>query len=1572
MLAALPACQSDLTLPQTVRVSCAEGRRCPAGFSCSPRVGRCLPVDAPDKEPPAVVSASVRVDPAVVGLDADGTVTFQVSEPLAFVPEVTLHSPVPRDLPLLVEEGAVYTFGLRATGAEPEDEAVPLTATLVDRSGNLAADQALGAVPFDFTRPAVRGLRADGADHLGPGATGHVLFELSEAPATLPEAVLTETGAALTCTQEGEDPPAYRCSYAVGEGETDGSYGVTVTARDPAGNLESADFAGVFVLDSTPPAFVFGPEPVNPRARAGMVVGVSFEVDEELGRPATVELRPLPAGEAVVLDAGEQHGQRWVYLAEVSGDALRDGAYRLVVTGHEDLAGNPGETWTSAEPVLVDTVPPALLGPATTREVTDGRRDVFRAGQTVVVDLQVSEDLGDGLPDVVLQTTSPQQLPCEREPGTLPGGGVAYACTLPRPLAGTERPQTLVAVSIDLTDEVGNRGFASTTVTLDFTAPRLVGTSLLVRCDDRLPARVAVNDLWVRAGMDCAAGRPPVQVSFGVSEPTALDAPPRVTVDGRELDCRAGGAGDAYFVFGTSPTGGEVQTDSTDPGAVGRLVQAEVRDRAGNVGQLVLGRLRFDFAAPVLAADEAAQGRLRYVRDPWGSEESGGVPRMRVEIDADAFEERGQVRVWAVTDTATPGEDPEGELYARREVGSDEFVPGRALTVEAGVADHARVHVTLTDRAGNESDQDPGRGGQQALGLASVEWVATLGGKAPGDDAGNPHTLLSGVARAGRGFTLDRWMEEVGDRETFGGAGRVDAETARATTGRAPWIDLAAATRGTGVVLDDERVVWDVRRGRLVQLARDEQGATTWEWDERGWVRRSPVRSPSLRIGYALAYDSTRGRVVLFGGLIDGRPQADTWEWDGADWAEHRPPVAPPARTGGAMTYDPGRRRVVLFGGSGDDGDLGDTWEWDGASWHPHEAPGAPDPGVYLMAHDGQTGRTLLYRGGDGAGSLPDLWAWQGGAWVAVESNGDGCRGGSCSLGEDPGRGLLLFCRHRRDTETLVLRGDRWERRWTSTRPPWTQHVAGLASDPASGLVLLVGSGIWAWDGEEWEKLSPLDPPEARSLAAAAYDEARAEVVVFGGSLGGWAHADTWTGDGAHWTERDVDDAPSSRAAASMAFHAGLGRVVLFGGSRDREKLGDTWVWDGARWEGPEPGEGPSARSHHGMVYDRENDEVVLFGGYSEDRECSLGAGTESCRDTWVWGDGGWEQRAPETTPPGGGGLLLAYDHLRQRTVCVGRSDGARDCGPQRDDWCAATWLWDGDDWELAGPQHVPPEPDDQSMAYDAARGRAVWTAGTDGGTLEWDGADWIRRAPLGGSIDVSFHTLLYDAARRQVLSLGSSWDDGSAPCPRNPDNPCMVPWSYAPQHFVPHLVAAFDLGADRVLEPSLPDRSTKSLRSVSIRVHAGGRGHGPGTGNADGDPVDGLSVSVSAFGHGGWLRLGEVPGASPGAPQEWTGTFDSAWTCGESWCSDGTIGQWQGADGRLHVDVAPLAPHGSSPEDGEIAVDYVELRVRYWRTGCEPPGELDPAGTPEGTPCSDGDPATQGETCQSFECVVP
>lgn len=109
----------------------------------------------------------------------------------------------------------------------------------------------------------------------------------------------------------------------------------------------------------------------------------------------------------------------------------------------------------------------------------------------------------------------------------------------------------------------------------------------------------------------------------------------------------------------------------------------------------------------------------------------------------------------------------------------------------------------------------------------------------------------------------------------------------------------------------------------------------TWEWNGAHWT---PAASggPSARFGSGMAYDVIRAETVLFGGVDStDRKLNDTWRWDGATWRQANPREAPPPRSEGYLAYDETRGVIVMFGGEGIQvvPTLGDTWEWNGVGW---------------------------------------------------------------------------------------------------------------------------------------------------------------------------------------------------------------------------------------------------------------------------------------------------------------------------------------------------------------------------------------------------------------------------------------------------------------------------------------------------------------------------------------------------------------------------------------------------------------------------------------------------------------
>ena len=133
--------------------------------------------------------------------------------------------------------------------------------------------------------------------------------------------------------------------------------------------------------------------------------------------------------------------------------------------------------------------------------------------------------------------------------------------------------------------------------------------------------------------------------------------------------------------------------------------------------------------------------------------------------------------------------------------------------------------------------------------------------------------------------------------------------------------------------------------------------ADTWEWDGAEWTQVADMGpGPS----HLLAMTFGTGITLLFGGVTSSPPPVVaqklsrlSWEWDGAHWTV-RQDMGPAPRWGHALAFDSARGRAVLFGGFSTQPSapgvansvLGDTWE---ASLE--EIPGpAPEPAVALVS----------------------------------------------------------------------------------------------------------------------------------------------------------------------------------------------------------------------------------------------------------------------------------------------------------------------------------------------------------------------------------------------------------------------------------------------------------------------------------------------------------------------------------------------------------------------------------------------------------------------------------------------
>ncbi|MBK8975885.1 MAG: hypothetical protein IPM29_08150 [Planctomycetes bacterium] len=208
-------------------------------------------------------------------------------------------------------------------------------------------------------------------------------------------------------------------------------------------------------------------------------------------------------------------------------------------------------------------------------------------------------------------------------------------------------------------------------------------------------------------------------------------------------------------------------------------------------------------------------------------------------------------------------------------------------------------------------------------------------------------------------------------------------------------------------------MAYDGTRGRVVMFGgRTRSGPVflndTWEWDGINWTPFTPAHSPSARMGHAMAFDPVSGRVLLFGGLPLGGPVADdTWEWDGVDWSRLAPAHAPTARMQATIATDLARSRIVLYGGY-DGTDLVDTAEWDGSDWRILAVPVHPALPVLPAMATGPGGRHVVLFGGEDTSSIARAETWWNGTFAAVSQYGAGCGSPPLALGVAAGSSPVL------------------------------------------------------------------------------------------------------------------------------------------------------------------------------------------------------------------------------------------------------------------------------------------------------------------------------------------------------------------------------------------------------------------------------------------------------------------------------------------------------------------------------------------------------------------------------------
>jgi hypothetical protein len=1435
-----------------------------------------------DLRAPALVSGSSN--PASAKRGDLLVYTVNVSEPLGGRPEVVVkRGGVEQSgfFPVLPASETATSFAWTRVAGVLDDGEYTVEVSFTDVAGNGSGVRSATGFGIDSLSPEPTVLSVAPQRIRGVGLVS-VTFNVSE-PIPAGKVSATLGARQMGCGAYQAASPHYTCSYAMTGTEV--ASGVeapqTVLVSDAAGNRGQA--TGSVTFDFRTPSLVSSS--ANPAsAKLNDLLIYTVNVSEPLQGWPTLVVKKGGLVQSGFFPAQPLNETSTSFSWTRTVDAADVGSYSVEVS-LTDAAGNSSAV-LPATGFSIDSLAPQVLGLA----VAPSR---IRGAGTVTVTFDASEPLPAPGPDVTLGIHA---MSCGAAQSASPHYTCSYAMTGTELAAGTEAAQTVL---VKLTDAAGNRSEKGGSMTFDFKPPAVgfaavaylpgpsnplsllqaggVGTKIVVQLSADEPLDAAVLPAF-SAKLDAYV------LTFARQSVTSLGATFEVTVPV--------GAPDGEYVPSVDWT-----------------------DLAGN-RNLAAGfstpKLKVKASSPALVVN---QGEVTYLRSPWGNgatETLGGggftlpsgpyyalAPAIpldpRTTLSASAFAlatgPPTLVRIW--------GDALKQSLMGTVAANADGTWPRRTLAN----LDAPAIWASGVDEAGNES---------ALVMLDNVEWVATPRAPAFGT---SPHQVNQ--------TTFAEPTLATDPSSTLPSSTAVEGADGTAALSRAEmaWREMnpsdSAPVQRSGAAM-----AYDSARGRVVLFggSSGNEMEDTWEWDGATWIEKATTGArPPERSGHAMAYDSARGRVVLFGGYGGGYWQ-DTWEWDGTTWTNKTPAgTKPSGRRGHAMAYDSARGRVVLFGGSNSIR-LRDVWEWDGTTWTSKTLVD-PRPSARAspaMAYDSARGRVVLFGGDEGStGTLKqDVWEWDGTSWADRTPAGTKPSArDDHAMAYDSARGrVVLF-----GGDDGASRQDLWEwdgSAWLNKTPAGTKpnirKEHAMAYDSARGRLVLFGGiespptpGVWEWDGSSWiVKTSGDARPSGRYNHAMAYDSARSRVVLVGGHAGGPLQ-DVWEWDGVSWGDKTpVGTKPSARLAHALAYDSTRGRTLLFGGREGGSSAifkQDTWVLNGPLWSDVTPdGTKPTPRWGSVMAHDSARGRTVLFGGYDGSYK----------QDVWEWDGTAWLDKTPAGLKPSGRhSSAMAYDSARGRIVLFGGYDGVR----KQD-----VWEWDGTSWFDKTPAGTKPVArEDFAMAYDSARGRVVLFGGDAGTTnrqdlWEWDGTSWADKTPAGLKPDTRYgHAMVYDAARdRLVLFAGR---DGGGP-----------------------RSDLWELNAKPTREPAVRMEislasSGIELGSVSqlrVRARCGGTFFPHGSGNV-GAILLGWSSGGLTTAPGQWLPLATnttgLNAAQPYLPASSAALID--------WSSSSTEELRRlmlERDRKLAFQCRPGGSSGIHAQEAAVALDYLELRIRY------------------------------------------
>jgi hypothetical protein len=418
-----------------------------------------------------------------------------------------------------------------------------------------------------------------------------------------------------------------------------------------------------------------------------------------------------------------------------------------------------------------------------------------------------------------------------------------------------------------------------------------------------------------------------------------------------------------------------------------------------------------------------------------------------------------------------------------------------------------------------------------------------------------------------------------------------------------------------------ERIAYDPSTSKMVLQSGPWDHVYEWDPVTPTWVMKTPTRvntteTPAYYYNSFL-YDPVRAKLVSFAGYYGG--PRELWELNTVDytWENRSTPVSGPLqRQYPAIAYDTMRGKLMLFGGRSSVDNLykQDIFEWSGTGatfLNRTTVDTKPAPRYQsAMVYDSMRDRLLLY-GGYGTSAYDDLWSWSPttAVWTQI----------TIPAGTRPAAqyGHRMFYDAKRDRVILIDSFQIWELnpatiQWTNRTPsPQPTIISGrsyydLSWDSDRGKVILCGGsymGLYTTDIVEWDTVTGLwegktpaggtMAPVGRYYHATTYDAGRRVVVLMGGHgyvtglneqlNDSWE----WSPTTSSWTETTPPGVkPLPRENHGLVYDAMRGATFLYGGSVPGDTTyGPSEIWEYIPNSAPRPnGAGCSAATAGGCM----------------------------------------------------------------------------------------------------------------------------------------------------------------------------------------------------------------------------------------------------------------------------------------------------------------------------------------------------------------------------------------------------